>query len=74
MRQISNPVQFRENIRTKLSTIVKDMEIATNLEKGIFNSSLGKAKEKCIVKKYVLNHFNYVYKESKKHKNPRKQN
>ena len=49
MRQITNPVQFRENIRAKLTTIIKDLEISSNLEKGIFNSSLGKAKEKCIV-------------------------
>ena len=51
MRQISNPTQFRENIRTKFKNIIGDEEIAENLEKGIFNSSLGKAKDKCIVKK-----------------------
>ena len=46
MRQIDNPALFRENIRKKLETILGDCEIATNLEKGIFNSSLGKAKER----------------------------
>jgi hypothetical protein len=61
MRQISNPVQFRENIRAKLTTIIKDLEIATNLEKGIFNSSLGKAKEKCIVKKWDNIYFVAIY-------------
>ena len=61
MRQISNPVQFRENIRAKLTTIIKDSEIATNLEKGIFNSSLGKAKEKCIVKKWDNIYFVAIY-------------
>ena len=54
MRQIENPAQFRENIRKKLETILGDSEVAMNLEKGIFNSSLGKAKEKCIVKKLKL--------------------
>ena len=44
MRQITNPVQFRENIRAKLCNIIKYLEISTNLEKVIFNSSLGKEK------------------------------
>jgi len=61
MRQISNPVQFRENIRAKLTTIIKDLEVATNLEKGIFNSSLGKAKEKCIVRKWDNIYFVAIY-------------
>ena len=61
MRQISNPVQFRENVRTKLSTIVTDTEIAMNLEKGIFNSSLGKAKEKCIIRKWDNIYFVSIY-------------
>ena len=61
MRQITNPLQFRENIRAKLTTIIKDLEIATNLEKGIFNSSLGKAKEKCIVRKWDNIYFVAIY-------------
>ena len=61
MRQIENPVLFRENIRKKLETILGDCEIATNLEKGIFNSSLGKAKERCIVKKWDNKYFVVIY-------------
>ena len=61
MRQITNPVQFRENIRNKFENIIGDLEIATNLEKGIFNSSLGKAKEKCIVRKWDNIYFVMIY-------------
>ena len=61
MRQVTNPVQFRENIRAKLGNIIKDSEVSTNLEKGIFNSSLGKAKEKCIVKKWDNKYFVLIY-------------
>ena len=61
MRQIENPTQFRENIRKKLETILGDSEVAMNLEKGIFNSSLGKAKEKCIVKKWDNKYFVLIY-------------
>jgi transcription elongation factor S-II len=49
------------NIRKKLETILGDSEVAMNLEKGIFNSSLGKAKEKCIVKKWDNKYFVLIY-------------
>ena len=61
MRQITNPVQFRENVRNKFENIIGDLEIATNLEKGIFNNSLGKAKEKCIVRKWDNIYFVMIY-------------
>ena len=61
MHQIKNPQQFRDNVRAKLAQILTDAEIATNLEKGIFNSSLGKAKEKCIVKKWDNIYFVTIY-------------
>jgi|UniRef100_A0A6C0EWS6 transcription elongation factor S-II len=61
MRQIENPTLFRENIRKRLENILGDCEIATNLEKGIFNSSLGKAKERCIVKKWDNKYFVVIY-------------
>ena len=32
MRQITNPTQFRENIRLKFQSIIGDEEVAINLE------------------------------------------
>jgi transcription elongation factor S-II len=61
MRQVENPEQFRTNIRANINHILGDLEIATNLEKGIFNSSLGKAKEKCIVRKWDNIYFVTIY-------------
>lgn len=55
MRQIENPTVFRENIRKKLEYILGNYEIATNLEKGIFNSSLGKAKKGVLLKNGTIN-------------------
>jgi hypothetical protein len=61
MHQIKDPQLFRENIRTKLSDILPDIETVTNLEKGIFNSSLAKAKEKGVVKKWDNKYFVMIY-------------
>lgn len=61
MHQITNPQQFRDNIRAKLAQILTDPEIAINLEKGVFNSSLAKAKEKCIIRKWDNIYFVTIY-------------
>ena len=44
MKQIQNPTEFRQNIAAKLQGVLGDSEIATNLEKGIYNYSIAKAK------------------------------
>ena len=61
MHQVKDPQIFRENVRTKLRNILGDTEIVTNLEKGIFNSSLAKAKEKGVVKKWDNKYFVMIY-------------
>ena len=61
MHQIKDPQMFRENVRTKLENILHNAEIVTNLEKGIFNSSLAKAKEKGVIKKWDNKYFVMIY-------------
>ena len=61
MRQVTNPVQFRENIRAKLCNIIKDLEISANLEKGIFNFALKEAELRKIVKKWDNRQFVQIY-------------
>ncbi len=54
---IKDPESFRQNVRKKLSEKVTGDEsgkIGLNLEKGIYNRTLGKADEMNIVKQCVL--------------------
>lgn len=61
MKQIQNPAEFRENVTSKLQDILGDNEIATNLEKGIYNHSISKAKSKCVVRKWDNHYFAMIY-------------
>lgn len=60
--KIENPDQFRENIRVKLSTIISmDPDVATNLEKGIYNYAIQESNFKKIVKKWENPAFAQLY-------------
>jgi transcription elongation factor S-II len=59
MRIISNPNEFRQNIRNKLEK--KGIKDVLNLEKGIFNFSLKKAELLNIVKKWDNPYFVQIY-------------
>ena len=61
MLKIDNPPVFRNNIKNKLSEILKNKEFGTNLEKGIFNKTLQIADEKQIVKKWENIYFTQLY-------------
>lgn len=61
MIKITNPDNFRENIRTKLNTIIGDETMTINLEKGIFNYALKEANSRKIVKKWENPHFAQIY-------------
>lgn len=61
MRIISNSTEFRKNITTKLSNIIGDGPIATNMEKGIFNYSLKKAQDHDVIKKWDNKYFVEIY-------------
>lgn len=55
MKQIKNPVEFRQNVTAKLQGILGDSEIATNLEKGIYNHSIAKAKANALFENGTTN-------------------
>ena len=51
---VSNPEEFRKNLRSKLNIFLKHEKRSTNLEKAIFNYSIKIAKEKKIVRKWII--------------------
>ena len=61
MLAISNPDKFRENVRTKLTPILDDEVLSTNLEKGIYNYSIKEANSKKIIKKWDNPYFSQLY-------------
>ena len=61
MKTIENPVKFRENVKKKLTEIVKNDKFGDNMEKAIYNYSLQVADEKYIVKKWENIYFSELY-------------
>jgi transcription elongation factor S-II len=61
MKSITNSKQFRDNIVIRIDNVVKDKNIALNLEKGIFNYCLKKAEERDVVKKWENSYFVQIY-------------
>ena len=61
MFTLAEPKQFRENLRSKIKKIIKNEKIAINLEKGIYNYAIAKAKEKKIVRKWENKYFVQIY-------------
>ena len=58
---IKNPEEFRCNIRNKLSSFIDNKKICENIEKGIFNYSILRAKEKDVVRKWENKYFVRIY-------------
>ena len=61
MLKITNPNNFRSNVRNKFGEVLNNTEYGDNLEKGIFNSSIQMADEKNIVKKWENCYFVQLY-------------
>ena len=61
MVKIENPTEFRANIVKRLDKIIKNETQSRNLEKGIFNYSLGEATRLKIVKKWENQPFVNIY-------------
>ena len=59
--KIKSPDTFRQNIRAKLTPIIGDEKMATNLEKGVFNYAIKEANTHKIVKKWENPHFVQLY-------------
>ena len=61
MRKIENPENFRNNIRTKLQTLLDSEKKAVNLEKGIYNYALKEATNRKVVKKWDNPYYAQIY-------------
>ena len=61
MRKIENPENFRNNIRTKLQTLLDSEKKAINLEKGIYNYALKEAANRKVVKKWDNPYYAQIY-------------
>lgn len=61
MYSISNPENFRNNIRSKLKKLIKTTKNATNLEIGIFNYCLKEATQKKVIRKWENKYFVQLY-------------
>jgi len=58
---ISQPDQFRCNIRIKIDEILQNENNTLNLEKGIYNYALKEATNRKVVKKWDNSHFVQIY-------------
>lgn len=61
MQKISDPIQFRSNVKEKLADILNNYKDGDNLEKGIYNKTLEIAEEKNIIKKWENIYFIQIY-------------
>ena len=53
---------FRKNISKKINEIVNNEKMSINIEKSIFNFTIGQAKSKNILKKWENKYFLQIYK------------
>jgi transcription elongation factor S-II len=60
-RKINDPNCFRDNVVTKLNSIVNNKSICENLEKGIYNYTLKVCEEKNLLKKWTNESFVLLY-------------
>lgn len=59
--KITNPDNFRENIRKKFAVILQDNTMSINLEKGVYNYTIKEANTRKIVKKWENPAFSQLY-------------
>jgi transcription elongation factor S-II len=61
MLSISNPDNFRNNIRAKISPILGEEKLSTNLEIAIYNYAIKEANSRKIIKKWDNPYFVQLY-------------
>jgi transcription elongation factor S-II len=61
MRKITNPEEFRENIRLKLNEVLNNEKHSLNLEKGIYNFALKEGGNRKVIKKWDNPYFVQLY-------------
>tara|TARA_Y100000389_G_C17273618_1_gene419262 strand:- start:67 stop:588 length:522 start_codon:yes stop_codon:yes gene_type:complete len=60
-RTIDDPDKFRNTILNFLNNKIKNIKISENLEKGIFNYTLGECEKKNLIKKWCNEYFVLIY-------------
>jgi len=58
---INDPKEFREKLRKKIYSFVKNKNKSINLEKAIFNFTIKEAKKRKIVRKWSNKNFVQIY-------------
>ena len=58
---IENPKEFRIKVRNTLNHFICDKKISENIEKGIYNYAISKAKERNVVRKWENKYFVRIY-------------
>tara|TARA_Y100000591_G_scaffold332892_1_gene372145 strand:- start:533 stop:1042 length:510 start_codon:yes stop_codon:yes gene_type:complete len=61
MIAISDPNQFRDNVKLQLGEILDNAKNGDNLERGIYNKVLEEADSRNIIKKWENNYFVQLY-------------
>lgn len=61
MKAITNPEQFRLNIRSKINEMICNQNHSDNLEKGIYNWALKESTARKVVKKWDNLYFIEIY-------------
>ena len=62
MIRIENPDVFRSNVAIKLSEVLLNENLATNMERGVYNYTIKQATDKQIIKKWDNIYFVELYK------------
>ena len=60
---ITDHKEFRSKITKSIEKFIKSKKKAINIEKGIFNYSIKKAKEKSVVRKWENKYFVQIYRD-----------
>jgi DNA-directed RNA polymerase subunit M/transcription elongation factor TFIIS len=58
---ITNPENFRKNIRNKINDKLDDENASLNLEKGIYNYTIMESEKRKVIKKWCNPHFVQIY-------------
>jgi len=58
---IENPTEFRENLRNKFNSFIKNKNKSINLEKAVFNYTICQGKQRKIVRKWDNKYFVQLY-------------
>ena len=61
MQKVSEPENFRQNIRTSINKICSNEKKSKHLEIGIYNYAINEAKNRKIVKKWDNPYFTQIY-------------